>query len=81
VREAIRTTRGEAKIMVESRRMTLGLLLEVQDEVDVPNLQLFLQSGAERACAVVDADPAPIEVGVQTTSAQTTIRFGPNPTP
>jgi len=67
--------------MAESRRITLGPPLEVQGEVDVPSLRLFLQSGAERACAVTDADPAPIEVGVQAISAQATIRFGPNPTP
>ena len=61
--------------------MTLGPPLEVQGEVDVPSLQLFLQSGAERASAVTDAAPTPIEVGVQTISARATIRFRPNPTP
>lgn len=81
VREAIRTARDEAKIMAEPLRMTLGLPLEVHGEVDVPILQRFLQSGAERACAVADATPALIEVGVQTILAWETIRFRPNPTP
>ena len=81
LREAIRTARSEAEIMAESLGMTLGPPLEVQGGAELPNPRPFLQSGAERASAVADAAPTPIEAGLQTISARVTIRFRLDPTP
>ena len=81
LREAIRGARGEAEIMAESLGMTLGPPLEVQGGAELPNPRPFLQSGAERAFAVADAAPTPIEAGLQTISARVTIRFRLDPTP
>ena len=81
LREAIRGARGEAEIMAESLGMTLAPPLEVQGGAELPNPRPFLQSGAERAFAVADAAPTPIEAGLQTISARVTIRFRLDPTP
>ena len=81
LREATRSARGEAEIMAESLGMTLGPPLEVQGGAELPNPRPFLQSGAERAFAVADTSPTPIEAGLQTISARVTIRFRLDPTP
>ncbi len=77
LREAIRVARTEAGIMAESLGMALGPPLEVEGGADVPFPRPFFQ--ADRAFAMVEAAPTPIEATLQTVSARVTIRFRLDP--
>lgn len=80
VRQAILKARGEAEIMAAALGMRLGVPLEVQGGADFYFPPQPYMARAEMMDAQA-ATPTPVESGLQTVSAQVTIRFRIAPLP
>lgn len=79
LREAVRKARGEAEVMAESLGMRLGDPIEVQGGAEIPPIRPFQQARAEFAMMADAAATTPVEAGLQTVTANVSIRYRLHP--